>query len=214
MLRDVLKIVHVNDQIKKFIKTTESKPASKFEREIFPKSPETENMQEKQLFIIGSEHMVLVIAYVRGPYEFYVRFHDSIQKYKDFQQSLADIVLVPLQKPPVVGKNYLSVIETSSIDIFRVIVEDVEKDKVTVRFIDEGSEKIVSIDTLYEIPDETKSVPPYAFRFMLANLDSANHLDEDELDFYFRRSTLSRRLKLKIVAKNGKIIFSKFNDFY
>lgn len=205
-MRDVLKIVKVDYQIQKLIGTTEStKASSKLERSIFPDSPEAEKKQ-KLLFKTGSEHQVLITAYVKGSHEFYVRFApEGTQKYKEFQQSLDDVMLIPLQKKPDVGKNYLSVIEANTIDIFRVVIKEVKEDEVIVRFIDEGLEKIISTDTLFEIPVETEKVPPHVFKFSLANLKSASHLDDDELDFYFRRITFNRRLKLKINSNNGKL---------
>lgn len=209
MLKDVLNLVKVEDQMQKINETTvlskSDVPASKLERQIFPDSPEAENKLQKPLFKVDGEHDVLVTAYVKGPYEFYVRFvSEGTQKYKEFQQSLENVLLVPLEKEPVVGNNYLSVIEASTIDIFRVKIKEIQDKHATVQFIDEGLEKVVSFDTLYEMPVQTDKVPPYVYQFSLAKLNSASHLDDDELAFYFKRITVNRRLKLKIVSKNGE----------
>ena len=62
-----------------------------------------------------------------------------------------------LKELPVVGQIIMSHYSLDD-NYYRVIVTKVEGKKVLVKYIDYGNEEVVTLDKLFELPDELKEV--------------------------------------------------------
>lgn len=212
VLQNVLVASSIYQQISilnEFMKTYNS---LNLQREIMPLSPEKRN---NEVLKIGSEYQIIICGYTRGPEEFFIQFAaDNRKKLQDLKEMLMEVKLIPIIRRPCLNSNYLLVLEENIIGnelkIFRVVVKEIKGKDIIVQDLDEGCQRICSIDNIFELPNcvHPDHIPPICQKFSLEginDLQNLTDLDEKEIDFYFKHITaMHRHLNMKIERVNCK----------
>jgi Tudor domain len=180
-------------------------------------SPEVKRTDEFNFMPNSEFQMVKITAFDEGVNSFFVRFKSKMEECRNFilkLNALAD-KLVPLRIIP--SSTALNTICLAKYDnrIYRAKIVQVDgklpNNSVVVQLLESGFKVTVNVDKLFKISDDIASVPPFAKRFKLVNFKPKFVLEPKEIDFYFRRVTKEKNLKLKLANDIGefKIVSAK-----
>lgn len=154
-------------------------------------------------FQTGVKHEIRISSYENGPRLFYVHSIKSLPQYQDFHVNLQKLSLQPLKNRPRLSDICLAFLESNNVQ--RVEIIEIKNDIFKVRLVDHGSERMVNLTDLFEIPEEIKVHKPFAWKFALYQVEQIVSLSHAELNFYFQFITMDKRLSLySQVGYNGK----------
>lgn len=184
----------------------ESCPASPIRLDPTPQSNGILNFTSVDQYPINEKHGVRISSYIKGPKLFYVQSTKVLQKYQKFHINLQKMELNPLKSHPKISEICLGFLEQNNVQ--RVEIMEDNGDMFRVRLIDHGAEQAVKFKDLYIMPECIASEKPFAWKFVLHDIEKLNTLNNTELSFYFQFITNNKRLTLVTKSGNsGKLLF-------